>query len=97
MMLLDDEDSDEQFDDTLVKIFVGELGEDMILGQDLYRFDVIERGLQSAALEDLGNEKLFIRDLNSCITEFVKQKDDVNKSLEGSQENDDPSQEDKEE
>lgn len=53
MLLEADEgqDSDEQFDDSLVKIFVGELGEDQILGQDRYRFDVIERGLQSAALE----------------------------------------------
>ena len=62
-----------------------ELGEDQILGQDLYRFDVIERGLQSAALESEGTEKLFIRDLNSCMTEFCK-KDDHNKK-ESSEEN----------
>jgi len=74
MMLLDseNENSDEQFDEPLVKIFVEELGEDQILGQDLYRFDVIERGLQSAALESEGTEKLFIRDLNSCMTEICK-------------------------
>ena len=95
MMLLDseNENSDEQFDEPLVKIFVEELGEDQILGQDLYRFDVIERGLQSAALESEGTEKLFIRDLNSCMTEICKQKEDNNKkeSNEDCDHNDDQS------
>ena len=43
------EDSDDKLNEPLIKHFVEELDEDQKRGCNHYRFDIIERGLQSAA------------------------------------------------